>query len=395
MHKRESIILAVLLALALPTPAVEVQFSGMARTGSAVATESGDFLLAEQVLHANLDGHGEKSGFHASPDAVVPVDGESRFTVREAYIDLYTGVADIRIGKQAIVWGKAEGFFITDIVSPQDLSYFILADFSEIRVGIPAVRAQKYIGAVSFDAVWVPFFVPTVYPETGSPWHTPEMSMITSEPVRMEDLSDSEFFGKIAYLGSGFDAELMAGYARDDQPVLEGPLPLPETRYRRFTVIGGSLGKPFGPVLARTEAAVYLDRAFTTRPSAGEFASERKTELVGLAGLDWSMAGIDFSAQYAGQYIFDHEETFVQPEYRQTASVRLRDAFLDDYLVLEVFAYVGIDPVDALLRPSVSYIIEDGVILKAGADIFLGDSSGQYGRYRDNTLVSASISWYF
>ncbi len=388
-------ILVVLLLVTQPVLAVDIQFTGMARTDFAVATSSGDFLLAEQVLHTALDGYGDTSGFHVSPAAAVSVDGEPRFSIREAYIDLYTEFADIRVGKQAVVWGKAEGFFITDIVSPQDLGYFILADFSEIRIGIPAVRVQKYLGSVSFDVVWTPFFVPTIFPDSDSPWHTPAMSMMAPYDVRMESLSDGEVFGKIAYFGSGFDAELMAGYARDDQPVLDGVLPQLETRYERFTVLGGSFSKPFGPVLARIEAAVYLDRAFSTRPSATEFGSMRKNELVGLGGIDWSMAGVDFSVQYVGQYIFDHDEILAQPEYRQTASFRIRDSLMSDYLTLELFAYVGIEPFDALLRPSVSYIIEDGVILKAGADIFLGDSSGQYGQYRDNTLVQASLSWYF
>ncbi len=395
MRKKTFMLLAVFCIVALPVIAGDIKLTGMTRTNLSVATSTGDFLLAEQVLHVSLDGYGKKSGFHVSPAVAVSVDGEPRFVIREAYIDLFTSLADIRIGKQAVVWGKAEGFFITDIVSPQDLSYFILADFSEIRVGIPAMRAQKYLGNVSFDAVWVPFFVPTVFPEPDSPWHTAEMSIFTPYEAHMENLSDSEFFCKIAYIGSGFDAELMAGYAHDDQPVLKGSLPLPETHYERFTVIGGSFSKPLGPVLARTEAAVYLDRSFTTRPLVGEFGIARKNELVSLIGLDWSLGGIDVSVQYAGQYIFNHAVTLVQPEYRQTASVRLRDTFLGDTLILELFTYIGIDPYDALLRPSVSYTIEDGVILKAGADIFLGDSSGQYGRYRDNTLVSASISWYF
>lgn len=395
MVKRQASVLIVFFALALHAPAGDIRFSGMARTDLAAATESGEFLLAEQVLHAALDGYGERSAFHVSPNVAVSADGVAQFSIQEVYIDLRPGFADFRIGKQAVVWGKAEGFFITDIVSPQDLSYFILSDFSEIRMGIPAVRVQKYLGNLSFDTVWVPFFVPTVFPEPNSPWHTKSMSMITPRDFRMDGLSDGEFFGKVAYYGSGIDAEFMAGYARDDQPVLEGALPLPITSYKRFTVIGGSLSKTLGPMLARAEAAVYLDRSFTALQSPVEFGIVRKNELVGLAGLDWNMAGIDLSIQYAGQYVFDRNESMVLPEYRHTASARARDTFLSDYLALELFAYVGLDPIDVLLRPSVSYTVEDGVILKAGADVFLGDSSGQYGQYHDNTLVSVSLSWYF
>ena len=46
--------------------------------------------------------------------------------LREMYIDFFTKKMDIRIGKQQIIWGQADGVFITDVVTPKDLSEFLL-----------------------------------------------------------------------------------------------------------------------------------------------------------------------------------------------------------------------------------------------------------------------------
>ena len=58
----------------------------------------------------------------------------------------------------------------------------------------------------------------------------------------------------------------------------DGTLPSPDTRYERLTVLGGSLSVPFGAVVARSEAAVYLDRIYRTAVSR-EFCRQ-ENELV-------------------------------------------------------------------------------------------------------------------
>ena len=52
-------------------------------------------------------------------------------------------------------------------------------------------------------------------------------------------------------------------------------------------------------------------------------------------------------------------------------------------------------PADGLLRPSVSYSIEDGVEIETGAELFFGDDEGSFGQYADNSLAYVSLRWYF
>ena len=52
----------------------------------------------------------------------------------------------LSLGKQQVVWGKADGVFITDIVSPLNLTEFLLPDFDEIRTGGDCYKSKQLPG---------------------------------------------------------------------------------------------------------------------------------------------------------------------------------------------------------------------------------------------------------
>lgn len=400
--KNRKTIFFVLAALILLGPsaimAKDVEFTGMLRSYTGSRISETDTPVTEQTVDLGLQGWGDVSQIRVNPYVYIKPDGEPEIGVREAYIDIYLPSLDLRVGKQAVIWGEAEGAFITDIVSPQDLRSFILADFSEIRIGVPAVKADYYAGAFTFETVWLPRFVPTSQPDSDSIWHTPSMPDLGSAVLPGDDLKNSEIFGKISYFGALFNAEVMGGFAWDDLPILEGPAGDPGAQtvgYERYTAAGGSFSTTLSSVVLRSEAAVYLNRSFTAVVGPGTLGAEKHHQLHALAGLDWSLLGIDMSAQYILQYIHDYNATLVAEEFDHTATFRLRDSYLADTLTVEFFAYLGIDPTDALLRPSVTWSIEDGVEIEAGAEIFVGDDEGKFGQYEDNTLGFVSLMWYF
>ncbi|MFO7730649.1 MAG: DUF1302 family protein, partial [Spirochaetia bacterium] len=289
--------LVILMAMAMLMPnmlaAKDIDFSGMLRSYTGARPYEGDVPITEQTADIKMEGWGEDTHIMLNPYAYIGAGGEPEIGMREAYLDLYFPSMDIRVGTQAIVWGEAEGAFITDIVSPQDLRSFILADFTEVRMGVPAVKADYYAGPLTFEAVWLPRFVPTNQPDPESIWSTEQLKMMNNAYQDMpgDDLENSEYFGKVSYFGSAFNGELMAGYAWDDNPVLEGSAATPTALHERYTVVGGSFSTTIGSVVLRSEAAAYLDKAFTglanpETPSA-TFATSEHHQLHGLAGLDW------------------------------------------------------------------------------------------------------------
>ena len=407
MRKRSSFIIAAIAGLVIfgspDGSAKDIDFSGMLRSYTGSRVEEEDIPLTEQTVDLTLESWGDMSEILINPYAYISEEGEVDMGFSEAYIDFFFSRMDLRLGQQAVVWGQAEGAFITDIVSPQDLRSFILADFSEIRKGIPAVKGNYYAGPFTLETVWIPRFVPATGPDADSIWYTPEMAVTESEALPDSTLENSEIFGKISYFGAAVDAEIMAGYAWDDYPVLEGSLSAPESQYYRYMVTGGSFSTTLGPVVIRGETAFYLDREFSlpvSEDSGPELIPESYNQIHGLIGLDWSLMGVDMSAQYIHQQIPDYDESLLTEEMTQTVTFRMRDSYFSDTLSWELFTYLEIlEPddftLDALIRPSVIYSIEEGVEFKTGMEIFSGDNTGRFGRYEDNTLAYVSVSWYF
>ena len=64
-------------------------------------------------------------------------------------------------------------------------------------------------------------------------------------------------------------------------------------------------------------------------------------------------------------------------------------------LHLELFSYIGLSDSDALIRPKISYDFDDSFSLLFGANIFVGDEGGQFGQYRDNSMIYTKIKYSF
>ncbi|MDZ7743894.1 MAG: DUF1302 family protein [Bacteroidota bacterium] len=151
--------------------AQNIDLRGYARTYEGILTETGNLSIAQQTLDLSFEKMGNRSAFKANPVVYLYDDGSLDLKLRELYVDFFFKRFDLRIGKQQVVWGKADGVFITDIVSPLDLREFLLPDFYEIRRGIIASKLNYYMGTSTIELIWVPVFTPTERPQPGSIWY--------------------------------------------------------------------------------------------------------------------------------------------------------------------------------------------------------------------------------
>ena len=62
--------------------------------------------------------------------------------LRDAYLDYTSDQLDLRIGKQQVVWGQADGIPILDRVHPYDLTMHWLPDFADIRIPLWMLKAE-------------------------------------------------------------------------------------------------------------------------------------------------------------------------------------------------------------------------------------------------------------
>ncbi len=62
--------------------------------------------------------------------------------LRDCYLDYFSDKLDIRLGKQQVVWGQADGLPFMDRVMPFDLTTYWLPDFADIRIPLWMLKAE-------------------------------------------------------------------------------------------------------------------------------------------------------------------------------------------------------------------------------------------------------------
>ncbi|MCU0643806.1 MAG: hypothetical protein MUC94_06055 [bacterium] len=387
-------------------------FRGYGRTYLGVLTEDGSYSIQQNTLDLKLEHKRDKTALYFNPYLYQYPDRDINLKLRQAYLDIYFGNIDIRLGKQQIIWGKADGVFITDIISPKDLSEFLLPDFEEIRIGVDAVKLNYYRGDHTFELVWMPRFQPTIFPGAESYW-APKMMAFPMTPTfdysnaTVESkLENSELALKYSALTSVIDFEIMSGYLWDDNPTyhvrktvepvtqqLAGITVTPE--HHRLSMAGGSFSATLGAWVLRGEGAFYRGKYFNSTNLNLTDGVVIKDYFHYLVGLEYSLWDFKLSGQFIQEAILDYETEIYQDQFQNTATFLASRDFLRETLNLQLFVYYGFNNEDALIRPKLSYDFTDGFEILLGANIFTGNGAGMFEQYDNNDMMYAKVKYSF
>jgi len=381
---------------------------GYGRTKVGALVDGGDYFIAENTVDLRLSYEAGPVSFYANP-VISELEGAVRgIGLREAYIDLEGGAFDLRMGKQQIIWGKGDGVFITDIVSPKDLSRFLIPDFEELRLAVTGAKLDLYAEPHSLELVWLPWFTPTISPAATSLW-APSMPFPITPTFLPADLpamniESGEYFAKYTFMGSAIDASLMGGWMWNDTPsfavVSKTPGPSGLTaltvqgEYYRTPAAGGALSLIAGPFVLRSEGAWYGGRRYQGNPMVYADGFTEKDAVQYLLGTDFSVAGINFGFQFIQDIILEHEDDLVEEAVQSTATMVVAKTFFRETVTAEVFSYLGIDEPDALVKPKITWKAADALELFTGGYFFFGDE-GDFGQYadKDGVYLGAKLSF--
>lgn len=411
--KTKGLILILLLIASQVTMAQNPEISGFVRNYTGVLYDNGNFAILQNTLNLNISKSGDKIAFKANPMLYHYNTDSLDLRLRELYLDLYFNNFDLRIGKQQVVWGKADGVFITDIVSPLNLTEFLLPDFDEIRTGVIATKFDYYMGNNTFEIIWMPIITPTETPSESSIWYSASDFPITptfdySKQDIDASIENSEVFVKYSAMTSKIDFEIMGAYTWDDyptihvkkqfdmssgNPVLTDLNITPE--HHRLTVGGGSFSTEIKGVILRGEVAYYNGKYYQTEDPLQIDAVIQKDYLHYLAGLDFIIGGINLSTQFIQQTIFDYDNNILNEKVETTMTFLARYDLFRETLQLELFSYIGLTYNDALIRPKITYDFDDSFSILFGSNIFIGDSDGRFGQYKDNSMIYAKLKYNF
>jgi hypothetical protein len=335
------------------------------------------------------------------------IDEETGTDLHEVWIEHAAGRWDLRIGRQIIIWGKADGVQITDIISPPDYTESITRDLDEIRMPVNAVKFRLLGDHVDTELIWIPVFKPAVQPSGDNPWaikaDVPEnMRMSFKDTVEPDtSLENSEIALKVAAYLSGLDIAASVFYTWDDYPTYhrsthsEGDTLFVDyaPRHHRLTVLGLEFSRPWSDFVFRGEAAYYLGKYHETKKI--DMDPIQRDLLKWLGGVDWT-PGNDWTvtAQLTGDGIIDHDDRLADPSHALTATLNISKQLLHQTLTVSNMVYWSIDEDEIFDRINAEYEWTDAVHLLVGADIFCGDD-GQFGVYEDNSQMWVKVKYSF
>jgi hypothetical protein len=328
-----------------------------------------------------------------------------RSRVRELYWRSSHGRVDWKLGRQKIVWGRADALNPTDNLSPRDFILLVPED-DEQRRGNDGAQVAVDLGFGVLSGVW--------FPQAAS--HTlpleplPQVSYDIAKPPRR-----SQTAIKLDMTGDGIDGSISYFHGTDLVPDLSiggvGPAGLQvAVRNNPLRVLGADVSLTRGGTVWRAEAA-WMDT-----DSAGPDDFVRKKPRVWLVGGgEWQLAGTTtFGVQASVQHVmhFRSPDTLASPIEREVAwrqaalsnqtsanqlgmTFRLATRLLNDTLTAETSGAVMGSPRSGLWRTRFTYAVNDRLKLHAGTDLTFGPTHSLWGQFRKNRLAFVQLRYGF
>lgn len=336
------------------------------------------------------------------------IDSETGVNPHELWFE-YTGAGwDLRLGRQIIIWGRADGVQITDVISPPDYTEFITRDLDEIRMPVYAAKLRRPGDLVDIELIWIPVFKAAVQPSGDNPWAVrqewPENIRVSSEEANepSTSLANSEIALKFSAYLSGLDVAASVFHTWDDFPAMHRSVSISDAgtidilyqpKHHRLTIFGLEFARPWGDFVFRGEAAWYKGRYLGVNDPAIDPMA--KDLVKWLFGVDWSV-GNDWNviAQLAGDTIFNYDECLSAKEHSTLATLNISKELFNQTLQISNMLYFSINDGEFFNRIKAQYELQDGMHITLGWDYFQGDD-GQYGVYENNSQVWLKLKYSF
>lgn len=364
---------------------------------------------------SRVHGRLELSAEVASLNGFLSLDAEKNWTipaldglsVREAWLEHVGSGWDIRVGRQLIIWGKADGVRITDNVCPTDFSDYLNRNIDEMRIPVTAAKLRFLSNTLITEFIWIPEFKSAKLATGNNPWAL-ERSFPSALPVRTNSagepsswsLEDSEFALRVSSYMAGFDVSLSAFYTWDDTAASSVSVRdisggrweiVMEQDYHRILIYGFDFAKPWSDFVFRGEAAYFQGRYLST--STG--GNEKHDVLKYLVGVDWSPGGNwSVTAQLLDEFIMNYDRGLVAEEHSPQATLNVSKNFFNEQLTVSDMVYVSLNDGEFFNRLQAAYELADGMELTIGWDKFYGDD-GSYGVYRRNSQIWGKLRFSF
>lgn len=309
--------------------------------------------------------------------------------IKELFLDIASWNADIRVGKQLVVWGVLEGIRITDEINPLNFRELILPDLLDYRIPLWTLRADVYGDEGSYQLLWIPdikFHEPA---PPGSEWELLQDVPNTTKPDSFA-LRNAEY--GIKYSTDIHDTEVTFSYfyTWDDFPVvfrsaaINSALdPVFFPTYTRINIYGATAVRQMGTGIGKAEIAYVPDKYFglendTDRDGDGYLDNQGELQRKHIrwgVGYDFSKWGAEFSPAISQWIILDHDSKLIQDEFDTSLTLFVRKPLPQQSMVFQLLAIGLVSLKELYVKPKLTIGVTDHFQIAAGFDIFTGKKS--------------------
>jgi hypothetical protein len=332
--------------------------------------------------------------------------------VREAYVNLYAGRFDFRIGHQIVVWGRADGVNPTNTITPQNL-LVRSPDEDDRREGNFLIRSYYNIHPVRLEAIWVPNFKSSYIPTALIPLPPginrvdpdfPDNSLKNSAFALRLNLELASIDGSVSYFNGHYLTPGISGSVPDTF-ALPLNLDVYPKSYRAHvlgadfqTTVAGSFGLR-GEMAYKKSHEDY--RAMVHIPNP---------DVQYILGLDKEFKGyFSLILQYIGRYVFSFEELVApansaqiptyeierinrmisgqQNQLSHSFSIRAEQKLLYETMSIELSGLLHMTTSEFFIKPVLRYEISDAIDFAFGGSFYSGPEDTLFGTI--DTLLSA------
>ena len=352
---------------------------------------------------ARISGH----GFY---DAVYSVQGRDQYTGKlldeyeqelefdEVYFSTsLTDTLDVKLGRQVVVWGKADNVRVTDILNPLDNRTPGMVDIKYRRLPVIMSKLDYYIGNWNINGLIlheVRFDKQPVFNSDFFPGTTPR----PAEDIPSDFALDNKQYGlAVNGIFSGWDLSLYQAWVYDNRAHLSTENGYSQLIHNRVSMTGFTTNMASGNWLFKAEGAWWSGLEFAATDS------ETFSRIDLMAGIEYTgFSETVLSLETVNRHIvhFDPRlETapdYSQRDEQQTVFMATRD-FLNDTLTVKLlcslFGSFGDD--GAFERLQLDYDLDDHSTITGGIILYQAGDAYAFSEVDNNDRIFLEYSFAF
>lgn len=324
--------------------------------------------------------------------------------LQEGYLNFSAGNVDYRVGRQIIVWGRADRLNPTDNLTPRNFT-LLTPEEDDQRMGSLAAKVTYHSHENSLTGIWLPDMNPNIFPVTTTPGVFFTQHIPSSNRIALKfDRSGSDVDWSTSYYsGLDLNPDIAIGATTTSGTNLI-------FNHNHIRVFGMDAATVIGRYGLRAEAAY----TWTANAGASDFLIKKPFLYMVMGGDRTFFDYLNVNIQYYLRHVTNYSDpqAIADPLLRtvaiQTAalwnqfsrsqhglSVRASNKWFNETLEGEIAAVASFGRSNYFIRPKLVYAFTDNVKGSLGLDIYRGESNTFFGRLRDNSLLFAEMKYGF